>query len=373
MTSLVDRYLLREWIKAMFVFVLMTLGILVLEDMYKNLKMFLEREVPWGDIATYYCLLLPNFFYTVIPVSFFVSLLFMLSHLHGHNEIVALRASGLTIFRITRVLWAVAFVLVGLLSGFNAYLLPYCSEKVRTMVEAMDFDEQKKRGCDSTHVGVVPFLPFYHWRHCRLWWISRFSLYSHRGRHTVVFQLDRLGRERGRIQANEIRFDNARHEWIFYDGYSCRVDPQTGEIIRREQFHERYIGNFSETPELMYGTTKLLKRLSFHELKCLLKEFPERHKSMAGYAVKYYSVLSTPFICLMALLLAIPFSLKDVRANPIVGVSEAVVLFFVYYVVNSLGQMLGIQGLFPPLLSAWLPNVFMLSLGGLFYLCLAPK
>ncbi|MGX8716758.1 MAG: LptF/LptG family permease, partial [bacterium] len=91
------------------------------------------------------------------------------------------------------------------------------------------------------------------------------------------------------------------------------------------------------------------------------------------HRIKYFSILSSPLICLMVVLLAIPFSLSGVRTNPMVGVSKAASLFFVYYVVGSIGKMLGTQNTLSPWVAAWFPNLFMLILGVGLYRKLAPK
>jgi lipopolysaccharide export system permease protein len=371
MISLFDRYLFREWLKAMLVFLWLTLGILFLEDMYKNSKMFIDREVPLVTVGGYYGALLPHFLCTAVPLSFFLSLLFVLNALHGHNEIVAMRASGWTVFRITRILWVTAGVLVGAMVFFNARILPWASEKVQTILEIIEFNHQKKEGRSDGEVGKISHINFYHWEKNRLWFISDFSLYSHRGKQAMVSQLNDRGQECGRIQAREVCFDEVRREWIFRRGVEWKFDAD--EPIGYQYFDEKQMTDFTETPGLMDGVAKPVKYLTFKELKAIRQEFPKSHKSLAGYHVRYYSILSTPFVCLVGVLLAVPFSLSGVRSNPIVGVSEAVGLFFLYYLFSHLGDLFGTQGFLSPFVAAWIPNFFMLLLGGEFYRRLAPR
>jgi lipopolysaccharide export system permease protein len=188
-----------------------------------------------------------------------------------------------------------------------------------------------------------------------------------------VSQLNDQRQECGRIQAGEVCFDEVRREWIFHKGVEWKFDADTGEPLNYQHFDEKRISNFTETPGLMDSVAKPVKSLSFKELKEIRREFPQDHKGLAGYHVRYYSTLSTPFICLVGVLLAVPFSLSGVRSNPIVGVSEAVGLFFLYYLLSHLGDIFGAQGLLSPFVAAWTPNFFMLLLGGFFYRRLAPR
>ena len=128
-----------------------------------------------------------------------------------------------------------------------------------------------------------------------------------------------------------------------------------------------------ETPQLMSYLYKPVKHLGAGELKRIISFIPEDNPRFLEHRIKYCSILSSPLICIMVILLAIPFSLSGVRTNPMVGVSKAAGLFFVYYMVGSIGKMLGIQSTLSPWVAAWFPNLFMLLLGVGLYWKLAPK
>jgi lipopolysaccharide export system permease protein len=65
------------------------------------------------------------------------------------------------------------------------------------------------------------------------------------------------------------------------------------------------------------------------------------------------------FSCLIVAGLAVPFAVSGVRVNPAVGVSKSLALFFLYYLLATIGTMLGDQGAVPAWVAAWLPNGFM--------------
>ena len=369
---IIDRYILKEWLKTFGVTLMLILGILLLEDMYKNLKNFLERGADLQTLLLYYTYIIPNCFCTVLPISFFISVLYVLNDMQAHNEVVAMRASGMTVLQITRSFWWVAFILMFLMVFFNAYLLPKASNGAQEIIQKIDYNDQKRRIGNANEIGMQSHLCLHNAKEGRLWHISKFSLYTQQGQFVTLSKINDQGNEVERIAAESIAYDPDKQQWIFEDGKHWFFDPHT-------YIPERFISfknlefKCSEHPKLMTFIHKPLKYLGVHELKEILAFVPQNHPRFLEHQIKYYSILSSPLICFMVVLLAIPFSLKGVRTNPMVGVSKAAGLFFVYYIVCSIGLMLGTQNTLSPLMAAWFPNLLMLIFGLLLYRQLAPK
>jgi lipopolysaccharide export system permease protein len=74
----------------------------------------------------------------------------------------------------------------------------------------------------------------------------------------------------------------------------------------------------------------------------------------------------SPLSCLIILGLAIPFSLTGVRTNPFVGVSKAMGLFLLYYLLVNIGHLAGASG-FPPVWAASIPNIAGIFLVGYYF------
>jgi len=60
--------------------------------------------------------------------------------------------------------------------------------------------------------------------------------------------------------------------------------------------------------------------------------------------------------------IAVPFAMSGVRVNPAVGVSKAIGLFLLYYVLNNFATSLATEQLMSPVMAAWLPNLGMAAL-----------
>ena len=73
-------------------------------DLVENLDGFIDRKVPWNDIVNFYLMGIPNIVVLTMPVAMLLSTMFTLGLLAKHNEIVAMKALGYSLYRVMRTL-----------------------------------------------------------------------------------------------------------------------------------------------------------------------------------------------------------------------------------------------------------------------------
>ncbi len=338
----------------------MTLGILILQDMYGYVADLIKYGASVGTILHYYLVLIPSFLPAIIPLALLISLIFSLGHLHKNNEIIAMRAAGMHLFTITRSLFVAGAVLAGLLFYLNAQLVPYSVERSRSMLANLKFASEVQHK-DAKEVGLVPAFAFDNLKEGRLWFMDGFSEYTYQGFGVNVYQRNKAGKEIYRLVANEAYFDDVEHYWVFIDGAEWTYDPEDGEPLRHIPFERKPMPNFTEPPSIMDTLSQRPVDLSLWELKGLLDKIsPEENPALYSYEVRYQSILASPFGCLLVVALAIPFVVSGVRVNPAVGVAKAASLFFAYYILVNVGTLLASQQVLSSMLAAWLPNAVML-------------
>lgn len=365
--SLLDRYVFLEWLKIFLLALAATLGILLLERLYDDLTDFFGWGASTWEIIKYFSLYTPSFLPTIIPISLLISLLFSLGNLHRNNEVIAMRAAGMNLWRITRGLWIAGVLLSVLLLYLNARLVPWSIEQSRLLMDNLRFNALAEK-TDKRYIGYIAHLSFDNQAEGRLWFMNSFSEFTYQGYGINVYRHDELGRETGRVVAREGYFDDADGHWVFLDGRDLEIDAVTGEVYRSVPFKERAYESFDEDPVLMKTLSKKPQDLSFFELRMLLEKIPpESNPAMKSYEVRVQNILASPFRCLVVVGIAIPFAVAGVRTNPLVGVSKSVGLFALYYVVASICRLLGEQQVLPVLVAAWLPLVAMMLVSVYFF------
>lgn len=362
--TLVDRYLLREWLAILGLVVAACLGLLLMQAMYDDLRDLLDVGAQLIDIAFYFVVELPSYLAIVLPLALLLSLLYTLGRLHRNLEIAALRAAGLSVWRITRVIWAAGFVLCGVTWYLNATVIPWSVEESRSLLQGLRFREAA-RVERADRVGATTTVSFDNQRDGRVWFMNRYSRYTDRGYGVVVSELDAARREKTRLQAREAWYDPAAGHWVFREGRETWLDPATGEVMRTVAFTERAVPHYREAPGLMLVFGVKPGELSLFELRRVMDYYAaDENPNVTPYAVRYFGMLADPLAPLIIIALAIPFALSGVRVNPAVGVSKSIGLFLVYFILVRASTALGTRGLLDPLWAALLPNLVMLTLGG---------
>ena len=361
--TLLDRYLLREWLKILGLLLCATTGLMMMSSLYDDFRDLLELNVGLDEVLKYYAALMPSQLSVVLPLSLLLSLLFVLGKLHRNNEITAIRAAGLNIFSTTRVLWVAGVVFCGVTLMLNAYIVPRSVERSRGLKESYRIQAELKKPMTSS-VGMVPSVTFDNPRANRMWYINRYSRVAKTAYGVTVSELDARRREKTRLMAREATYDEAKQQWSFRDGREVWFDVDAGEVMRSRAFEAKTMPHYNEDPKLMLMLSLKARELSFFELERIVEYFTaEDNPKVTSYAVRYYSVLAETLGPLIILAIAVPFAVSGVRVSPVVGVSKSIGLFFIYYLLSNIASLLGAKGYVDPLWAACLPNLAMVGVG----------
>lgn len=361
MPKLLDRYIFCEWLKIFVIAIGVTLGILVLHDMYDNLGHLIEWGASTEQMLLYYSLLIPTLVPVVLPISLLLSLIYILGSLHRNNEITAMRSAGMNVFRITRSLWFAGFILAGLLLWLNASIIPYSKEQSRTLYDNIKYEDAMKH-MQLSEVGKISNMCFNNRRDGRLWFTNSFNVTTSRANGVRVSVLDEKGREVSRVMAREGVYDDVDNCWFFTDGQEITYDAQTHRATKAIGFDKKYYRDFVENPKIMVLSMRRPKDLSLFETKMLIDALNNDDAYEAKpYLVRWYSIWASAFACIIVVAIAIPFSVAGVRTNPMVGVSKTVGLFFLYFVIDSILSAMGGRGFISPFWAAAIPVIAMLT------------
>jgi len=361
--NLIDRYILREWLKIFGLVLGATLGLLLMQALYDDFRDLLEDGGTSADILFYFLISMPASFSVVLPLALLVSLLFALGQLHRNNEIMAMRTAGIGLIRITRSLWVCAVLLCGVSGWLTASVIPWSIENSRTLRDRLKF-EKDGRTSPADQVGAVKSVAFDNQREHRVWFMNRYSPYTGRGYGVSVTELDPERREKTRLLAREAWRDTERSYWIFKDGQEIWLDPETGETMRVVFFSEKAVPHLREDPGLMRVFDRKPSDLSFVELRTILNYFElDDNPKLPLYATRYYALWLDTLGPLIILALAIPFAVTGVRVNPAVGVSKSLGLFVLYFLLVKASYALGGRDVVSPFYAALFPNAAMLGVG----------
>ena len=115
---LLDRYLLRELLVPLGYCLSGFLIFWLAFDLFSEMGQLQDQKLRGGDILQYYLARVPEFIVVVIPIALLLALLYTLTNHARHHELTAIRAAGVSVWRL-----CVPYLGVGLAGTFCLFAL----------------------------------------------------------------------------------------------------------------------------------------------------------------------------------------------------------------------------------------------------------
>ncbi len=363
---LLDRYLLRELVIPLGYCLGGFLLFWISFDVISELDEYQKRNMLAGDIAEFYLLKMPELLVTVSPIGLLLAMLYALTNHARHQELTAMRAAGVSLWRLCVPYLAVGLMFTLALFALNECLVPdgnEAAERIKSRRQpdvggAADAEWQRN-------------LTFHNERDGRMWSIGAFHRENGAMLAPNVEWYLPDGSKR-RLSAESARYTNG--VWVFRGARELLYSPEPGTNPQRSQADELAVPELSETPELIRSEIKFSELSSARAVKrprLSLKEilaYERLHPQLAPrdrfkLETQFHGRLAEPWTCMVVVFIAIPFGAPSGRRNVFVGVASSIFIGFAYFILNRLGLALGTGGYLLPWVAAWLPNVVFAAAG----------
>ena len=357
---LLDRYLFRELITPLAYCLggLMILGTCF--SLFGELAELQERKLRIFDVVEYSIANMPGFLVLVLPITLLLAMLYTLTNHARNNEITAMRASGLSLWRI-----CVPYFATGLLASIgifalNEYVVPNSSD----WAEKIKCRHVQKPG-DVESKNIFNNFGFNNARAHRSWFFGEYHVHPAEMLKLQVSTtlpgggIQRMYADRA-IRTNGI--------WVFFNVTAYSQDGKMAPLEPSFQTNILAMTDLDETPRQIQSEIKIisyqnLRRtrssdIPLSDIANYLRLHPNLSQADASWLfTKYYGRLATPWTSMVVVLMAIPFGAASGRRNIFLGVAGSIFICFVYFVIQQICMALGTGGHMTPWLAAWLPNL----------------
>jgi len=344
---LIDRYILKLFLGYLLG------GIVVFVTLFLAVR-FLTSALEYPTATTtmlvrFYGLQLPAIIYQLAPVACLMATLFTFSSLHKANELVALFSAGVSLFRLSVPVLAMAGFLAGGLYFLSDQIIPRFNQK-KNYVEYVEI--QNKPALYSTV------------KTNRIWYRSE----------NVLFNIKTLNPEAKKAQGITLYyFDN---DWNLVQLITAQDVDMTSEKWNLKNGFVTLFATESSFPLTKPFDSKLITMnenlgdiqtssnsseiMSVHELNRFIDHNREAGLDTVRYEVDYQSKFGFAFTPIIMAFLGIPFSVSRSRqGGAMLNVGVCIGLAFAYWALYSSCITLGQQGAVPPILAAWAANILM--------------
>lgn len=353
--KLIDKYILRNVVTPLVYCLLAFLMLFVIFDLFSNFSDFIEANTPIFNVLRFYLYLIPAVLIFIVPISLLLAILYGLSQLTRNNELTAMRASGVSLYRLMVPIIGIGFFASISVALVNETIAPWSAYWTSQFVAAQRYD-----GDISFY--VTSNLPFKNPSARRDWMIGEFNRQTYEMSQIEIFQEygDRSGGQR--IRAEGARWLDG--QWWFIEVSIQDVDDRGHPMGMPRLVARQPMTDFTETPRDLINVTKDPEYLSSRELLDYIHAHQHlSSETLARYMVDLHYRLAMPWTSLIVTLLGLPIGAHTGRKGALGGISIALGLFFSFYVMINLGMALGKKEAIIPWLSVWSPNIIYLIIG----------
>lgn len=354
--KLLDRYLLRALLLPLAYCLAAFIMIYVVYDLFDHMPDFIEAGTALASVVRYYLYLIPSVLILIVPIALLLAVLYSLSQLTKNNELTAMRASGVSLYRLL-----IPFTLVGL--AFSIGVL-FVNERVgpQSAFWCHQFLNAEKNKEDvSAHVKEgQPLVNELEHRH---WWADRFN--------TMTYEMEGVELRQERPDGSyEVKYEAERAlwlngEWWFHDVEVQQYDEYSDPIGSPKSLPYVVIDFVSETPSDFLNAIKYNQDfMSARKIAAFIRTRPHiGPDTEARYRSDFHYRLAMPWTCFVVTLLGIPLGSTTGRKGAFFGVFLSISMFFAYYVMITYCLALGKNGTLSPWLAGWLPNLTFAGIG----------
>ena len=361
---ILDEYVVREFLN-MFVLVLAGFVLLMLVfTFFELVGDILRNHIPLATVGEYLLNLTPSMIYQIAPLAVLIAVLVTFGILNRNSEIIAMKATGISLYRLVVPVVSISAILAVSLFLFDQYYLPQAN--------------RRQEALRSTIKGRPPqtFLhPEQKWifgqprpgEPGRIFYYQFFDPNDSEFANLSIFEFDpstfAISR---RIFAARVFWSPKTSNWMFENGWARDFDGPSQTGFR--QFQYTSFAEIHEEPGYFTKESLQSQEMNFGQLDRYIRDLRQSGFDTMRLRVALWHKLAYPLVAVVMAILAIPFALSMGRQGSLTGIAVAIAVALTYFVVDNLFGAMGNVNYLPAALAAWSPDILFGLTGGYFLL-----
>ena len=352
---ILDNYVVRMFLTYLGLVLASFMVLTLVFTMFELIGDIVRNRSPLITVAAYLANVLPQMIDTTMPLSSLISVLVTFSLLQYSNELTAMKATGISIYRVITPVLVVALLLSIGLFFFEQTYLP----QANTRQEALRNSIKGK----PPQTILRPDRKWIFGEHNVIYYYEHFDTDQNEFAGFSAFEFDPQSFAiTRRIYAARAHWGNDLKKWVLEQGWVREF--QGNQVNSFRTFDVTAIAEISEQPAYFKKEVKQSSEMSYRELDRYVKELEQSGFDVVRLRVQLQKKIAFPLVVFVMAVMAVPFAISAGHRGALTGVAVALGLALVYWVTNGLFEALGNVSQLPPALAAWAPNLLFGLIGG---------
>jgi len=353
MNTVTNRYILKELLPPFLINVGFLLFIFLMTRILDITNYIVNYKVGLLTVLSMLLYSMPEFLQFVIPMSVMLAVLLTFMRMSGDNEIIALKASGFSIYQFLPpvVLFCLFGAMVTLL--LTIYGIPWGNLSLRvltTRAAASSFEiGLKERTFNDNFKDVMLY-------------VSKINAGSKELQDVFIEDkrtkdmVSTIVSSRGKLLGDP---ENLYFRLRLWDGTINQVNIKEKSVnsIQFDTYDVRL-----DIKELMQGSDnreKSRSEMSLGEMRNVIKTSEQKDITYKKLLMDYHKKFSIPLASVVLGLIAVALGIQQEVRKRSSGLAFGLALFLIYYIVLTIGIGFVKSGKMPPFLGIWTPNLVM--------------
>jgi LPS export ABC transporter permease LptF len=370
----------------------------------------IRYRTPLVTVGEYLLNLIPFILYNVTPLCALVAVLITFGTLNRTSELTAMKATGISLYRVVTPALLIAAMLSVSLFVFDQAYLPAANRRQESLLSsikgkpAQTFLRPDRKwisgqsgnsasgqtgnsapgqttrsafaplnnsaasapapGVPSGPSGPAGVAP------TRIFYYQAFDATGNVFANLTVFEFKpgsfTLTR---RIFASSAHWDDNLHGWVFENGWQRTFSD--GAVATYQPFRLASFPEIHEQPSYFKKEDIPSQEMSYTELASYIRDLRQSGFDTTRLRVQLNRKLAYPLLTLVMAILAIPFSLSAGKRGSIAGIGAAIGVAIAYSVVAAIFENLGNVNTLPAVMAAWSPDL-LFAIAGAYLLLRTP-
>lgn len=355
--SILDLYVLRRFI---YFFLLVMAAFIFLFEIFTFFELaedIRRHNVPFMTVVNYFRFLIPYSVYQFTPLGALVSVLVTLGILSKNNEIVALKASGISLYRIALPILIAGCIIAGALLILDDTYLPYANQRQDALRAVI------KGRPPQTYTRPQRWIFGVNYK------VYNYDLFDANEKlfgGLSVIELDPATFQmRRRVFATRAEWLDSENTWVLESGW---VRDFSGSTVERyTPFKVTSLPELTEPPSYFNREVIQAFQMSWRELSRYIAGLRTAGFDVSSLTVQLHKKFAYPLIAPISMMLAVPFALFVGSRGAIGGLALGVGIGIAYWALSALTEAMGGIGQLPPFLAAWSPDLIFFFLALYFF------
>ena len=360
--TVIQRYIAGSFLKYFLTVLVLVVFIYLSVDFFGLIDNFMKDGMPYSIVLLYFLYKIPLIVSQITPVGVLLAVLIVFGLMSRNNEVVALKAGGVSVFHIIRPVWQIGVVFTMLLFIFAEIMVPISISKAKR-IKSGDVDGSRAVATSEKNLWIkdgrdIVHVKYYHPADQVIYGIS---IYFFEDDFSLVRRLDA---RRAMYTDGRWRLEDCMEQIFPRDRRESGTGMETPKTGDSRQHSSKTL-SLGITPADFKQVARESEEMGFPELLDYIKKAESEGYDATKYRVDLYAKTAFPLVCLIMCLMGTAIALRSNTGDGMaVSFAYGIVIAFVYWSLYSFCLSLGYGNVLPTWLAAWSANIIFACITG---------